>query len=136
MTELSTAIMTKFNATSGDPAVNNTFYTSIGGRLYNTQAPQAAIFPFAVFTEISDLYEFTFTTSFENILFQFALFSTEESVQEVENMFSYCKTLFDWCTLSPSGYTHLYMRRESSHLTKDDRPAWMRIVEYRIMCED
>jgi len=122
--------MTLFNATP-----HNNFYTSIGSRLYNTQAPQNAIFPFAVFTIVSNINEFTFTTSFENTLVQFSLFSTSESVQEVKDMFSHCKILFDWCELSVSGYDFLYMRRENSYLTKDDRPAWQRIVEYRIYDE-
>ena len=126
--------MTKFNALRNDGS-NNDFYTSIGGRLYNTQAPQNAVFPFAVFTEISDVNEYTFTTSFENVLVQFSLFSTEESVSEVRDMFTYCKSLFDWCSLSITGYAFLYMRREGTHLTKDDRPAWQRIIEYRVQFE-
>jgi len=45
--------------------------------MYNTEAPQDAVFPYAVFSLISDVPEWTFSEDFENVLIQFNIFSKE-----------------------------------------------------------
>ena len=89
-----------------------------------------------MFAEESDMNEYTFTTNFENVQYRFDLFSTDESMQEIGDMFTYCKALFDWCRLTIDNYTHLYMRREGANLIKDDRPAWQLTVNYMILSEE
>jgi hypothetical protein len=132
MTELDTAITTKFKATSGTPAVHNSLYTYVGGRMYNEGAELGAVQPFVVFHELSDVYDYTFTSDFENILIQFNIYT--DTLPESNTAFGYLKDLFDNCDLTISGYTHVYMRRERSYRMKIDN-YFNRIVEYRILIE-
>jgi len=121
------AIKAKFN-------IDNPLKTDLSGRLYFMQAPQTAVFPYCVYSPISDMYEYNFTADFENIVVQFSIFSTDENAVNIESYFGHLKDLYDWGVLSVTGYTHVYMRREQSRLLKDDR-AWHRQVDYRIFLE-
>lgn len=121
------AIKAKFN-------VDNPFKTDMSGRLYFMQAPQKAVFPYCVYVPISNMYEYNFTSDFENIVIQFSVFSTDDSAVNIEKYFTDLKALYDWCTLSVTGYSHVYMRREQSRLLKDDR-AFHRAVDYRCYLE-
>lgn len=133
MKALFDAIYGKFTAVTDEE--HNDFYNDLSGRLYFGQAPNSATWPFAVFTLVSNVVEGTFTHDYENCLIQFGIYSTDESVVNVETYFEHCKALYDWCTLSITDYSHVYMRRESTRLFKDDVPAWNRIIEYRCWFE-
>jgi hypothetical protein len=128
------AITTLFAATSGAPPVHNSFYTSVGGRLYNTQAPQNTKFPYATFSFVAGTPDWMFRENLENLLIQFSLFSaTGSSNQEIETIYEYMKDLFDWAPLNVSGYTTLWMRRETDHgLTCDDFNIWTHPIDYRL----
>jgi len=123
-----------FDAINDKFKVYNPFYADINGRMYFTQASQKAIFPYCVYSLISDMYEYQFTEEFSNIKIQFSIFDNAESSVNIEKYFEDLKTLYDWCTLSVSGYTSVYMRREQSRLLRDDR-AWHRAVDYRCYLE-
>ena len=136
MYNLTTGLMTYFNATSGTPAVHNSFYLSIGGRLYKEVAPQATIYPYSVYHIISDIPEYTFTTDFENTRIQFDLLSKSTSTSEIENMFTYLKTLFDWKKFSITSETVVYMKRELARLTSDATVGiFVYNIDYRIYVE-
>ena len=119
------AIYAKFIATP-----HNDFYTDIGGRMYMTRAIQTAVYPYATYHLISDIPDYIFVNDYENCLIQFSIFDTNE----VEKYFTDLKTLYDWCTLSVTGYNHIYMKRENSRLLHDG-VAWCRSVDYRIFLE-
>jgi hypothetical protein len=131
MKEIATGIYGKFTALGGGGA-HNSLYLGLDGRLYHTQALQTTTFPFCVFSFVSQGTEYTFTDEFENLVVQFSLFSTTNSSLEIEDLRAKLTALYDWCSLSVTGYSHLYMRRISSRLTKDDRPAWHYSIDYRI----
>jgi hypothetical protein len=126
------AIYAKFTAIQGE--ARNSFYTDMGGRMYFMRAVQDAVFPYCVYRMVSNMYEYQFSEDFENITLQFSIFSIDESAVNVEKYFTDLKTLYDWCTLSITGYTHVYMRREQSRLLLDER-AWHRAVDYRVFIE-
>lgn len=130
MKEIAQGIYGKFTETTG--GLHNALYLGLDGRLYHTQADQTTVFPFAVFTFISQGTEYTFTDEFENLVVQFSLFSLQKSSLEIEILRAKLTALYDWSSLTVSGYTHLYMRRINSRLMKDDRPAWHYSIDYRI----
>lgn len=129
MKALFDAIYAKFIATP-----HNDFYTDIGGRFYMTRAIQTATYPYATYHLISDIPDYIFVNDYENCLIQFSIFDTNESAVNVEKYFTDLKTLYDWCTLSVTGYNHIYMKRESSRVFHDG-VAWCRSVDYRIYLE-
>lgn len=129
MKEIAQSLYSKFIT------IPNTLNASIGGRMYHTQAPQNAVFPYVVFSFVSQVPEYTFDTSFEDVRIQFSIFSLEQSVQEIETIKEALHTLYDWCSLSVTGYAHIYMRRFASRLVRDDRPSWNYSVDYKVFVE-
>jgi len=133
MKNLTNAIYSLFTATTG--GVHNAFYTDIGGRLYKNKADQDAPLPYAVYFLVSDTPEFTFTDTFEDVLIQFNLHSESSSSSNIEDMYTHLKALYDWCSLTITDNTHLFMRRESANLITDEDGDWQYSVTYRIMME-
>jgi|WetSurMetagenome_2_1015567.scaffolds.fasta_scaffold763976_2 hypothetical protein len=129
MKEIADAIMTKFNTTP------NSLYTSVGGRMYNTEAPQNVTWPYIVFSFPTRNPDYMFTSEFENVRMQFSIFSLSQSTTEVDAIGKNLQTMFDWCALSVSGYFHVFMRRINNTQRKDDRPSWINVIEYRVMVE-
>ena len=108
MKNLSTAIYNKISGSA--------FSTSIGGRLYKTRAPQNPTFPYVIYDIISDVPRDTFTERLEDVIIQFTIFSTSSGTTEIEDIFTNLKTLYDYCSLSITGNTHLTMERHGASL--------------------
>jgi hypothetical protein len=134
MRNLTTALMTYFNKTEG--GVHNSFWISITGKLRKEKAEQTDTLPYAVYHIISDVPSWTFSSDFEDVRIQFDLYSQLESSSQIEDMYTNLKALFDWCSLTVTGSTHLYMRRESARLTKDPEDSvWHYSVDYTTKLE-
>jgi len=114
MKYLSTALMAKFRETP-----HNNFYTIISGQLFKEVAKQTATKPYAIFHIISNTPDPNFTSEVEKLRIQFDLYSSEHTSDQIEDMFTYLKELFDWCLLTVSGNTFVYMKRLSANLGKD-----------------
>lgn len=123
MTDLFAAIMTRFAAV---PLVS-----SLTGGLWNTQAPQDAVFPYGVFQLISDVPDWTFSENLENILLQFNLFSDTSDPVEICNLYELLKTAFDFHELTIANYETVSMIRENAILTRDG--YWQYNVTYRVI---
>ena len=109
MKNLSTALFTKFTGSA--------FSTSIGGRLYKARAPQNPTWPYAVYYLISDVPRDTFTEKLEEVIIQFSVFSQASGSTEIEDIVTNLKSLFDNCSLTITGNTHIMMNRQGSSLT-------------------
>ena len=102
MKALTTAIFKK--ATGSD------FLNRIGSRLFKGRAPEAEIYPFAVFKIVSTSPEKTFTEDYENTTIQFSLFSSAASTEELEEIYNDLKTLYDETELTVSGSKLIWMK--------------------------
>lgn len=132
MKQLTTAIFGKLAGS----ALN----TAIGGRLFKGRAPEATVYPYAVFYLVSDTPADTFTDKIDNVLVQFSLFSETPSSSEVEDLYTHLKTLYDDCSLTVAGRTVIWMVRENAMLMVEDdtTPAgagqvWHYAVDYNII---
>jgi len=132
---LSTAIYTLTSASGA-------FWTSIGGRFYKAVAPSGAVYPYVVYSMIYDNNEGTFQEDIEDCLFQFSIFSSDNSSLEVENLYTAMKAVFDKCQLSITGNTALHMLRNSATLIQDELEnpngtgwVWHYAVDYNIMMQ-
>ena len=130
-----TGLMTYFNA-----APHNSFYNDIGGRLYNTYAPERTVMPYAVFQHISSRPADTFTETMDEILIQFTIFSTSASSSEIHTAMVDLKALFDKCTFSVTGSSIVEFRRGGEGLTSDEfetvdglQRGWSYYVEYNVL---
>ncbi len=131
MTELFTAIYSHY---SSDPLAD-----SLRG-MYNTEAPQAAVFPYCVFALVNGVPEFTFTENFEDCLIEFDLFSKERSPVEICNLFTLLKgdtslnTGFDFLDLAVTDYTTVSLVRGNSGLIRVE-DKWKYNVQYQVLLE-
>ena len=130
MKVLLAAIYTKFTAVNGG-GIHNSFYTDVTGRLYFSFASQESTFPYAVYYQITSNPEWTFTDTFEDITIQFSLYSDQSSAVQIGDMRDHCIALFDWCTLSVSGYEFIYMRRDYDRIDWiPEEEVWQCIIQY------
>lgn len=95
--------------------------TDAGGRIFlDGDVPEGAEFPYVVVQIVSDVPEKTFTEDYENVLVQFSLFSIAAGVTEIAQMYADLKTLYDECTLSITGSTLVWMKRQNFVTMVDD----------------
>ncbi len=105
MNNLLSAIMTKLSGSA--------LYNDVGGRIFLDTAPEGTEFPYVVFFIVSDVPEKTFTEDFENIIIQFSLFSASAGVTEISTMYNDLTAVLDECSLTITGYTHIWMNRQN-----------------------
>ena len=116
MSAIRTAIYNKFITKVSGSYVD--FYDDISGRLYYEQAPSDVTEPYAVFTFISGkpMWWFAETTPDvgEDILVQFTIYDKKDNgLSAIEGYVGHMHTLYDFCSLTISGYTLMEMRRIS-----------------------
>lgn len=115
---------------------HNSFYNAIDGKFYYGYAPQDTVFPYCVYHILHSTYDFTFREDFEDVTIQFNICSKSSSSSEVGDVLSYLQTLFDWATLTVSGYTCISTERIFSTTDwYDEEGVWETIVQYRILLE-
>ena len=99
--------------------------------MYFTEAPQGQTYPYGVYHLISNVPSWTFDADMENYLIQFNLYSEKKSSTDINAAFTALTGLYDWCTLDIDGYSHIYMKREISNLTRES-DIWNYFVQYRL----
>jgi hypothetical protein len=120
-------------AVSAKFSTSNTLNTALAGKFYRHEAPRGAYLPYGVYTLVVDTPMDSFDGTIENVEIQIDLFST--TAAECDSLYSKCKSLFDDCSLSPTGYTHLAMFRDREiDLSDENLRRWS--VNYTIMAEE
>jgi len=123
MTDLFAAIMTRYAAVP--------LASSLTGGLFNTEAPQDAVFPYGVFQLISDVPDWTYGENLENILLQFNIFSSTDTPVEICALYGLLKTAFDFLDLTIANYETVSMIRANAILIRDG--YWQYNVTYRVI---
>jgi hypothetical protein len=125
-------IYAKFTATTG--GVHNSFYTALGGRMYLSAAPQLTTYPYAVYSLVSGVPDWTLSSdNFEDLIIQFSIFDDGASASTIATAFGYQDTLYHDCGLSITGYSSIYMYREMQHLLRDEEDdTWQFVSQYRL----
>ena len=125
------AIYAAFTAGDGDAT---SFYTAVGGRLYNGRAPQNTAWPYAVYHLVSEVPDWVFSNNkdFRDCLIQFNLFSRTNGAAEIEGMYTKLNTLYHKATLSIIGYRHLDIVRQLTTRFIDSDDIWNYICEFRL----
>jgi len=132
MNDLFAAVITHYDA---DPLAE-----SLTG-MYNTEAPQEAVFPYGVFSLVSDVPDWTFSENFENCLLQFNIFSDKISPVEICALYDLLKgdvgvgTGFDFLDLPITDYEAISLIRENAILLRVEQ-IWQYTVTYRILLRE
>lgn len=135
MDSLLAAIMTKISGSA--------LSTAAGGRIFLDQAPENSEFPYIVFFVVSGVPADTFTDAITETVIQFSIFSTSLSVVEMTGIYANLRSLFDDCSLSITGDTHLWMEWQNlttmvEDLTTPSGTSMVRhwAVDYSILVKD
>jgi len=112
LNNLLTAIMTK--------CAGSALSTAVSGRIFLDEATEGTEFPYVVFQVVANTPQDTFTDSIEDALIQFSLYSASSGATEITGIYAALKTLFDYCTLTITGSTHIEMVRQSLTTMVDD----------------
>jgi len=114
-TVLRTGIYSKFTTKVAGSYVD--FYNDLSGALYYEQAPNGTSYPYAVFQILSNKPDWTMGDTsplpMEEFLIQFSIY-TDESLSAIEGYVGHLHDLYDWASLTISGYTLMKMQRVSS----------------------
>ena len=97
---------------------------------YFTEAPQDAVMPYVVYNLVSNVPDWTYTEDMENSLIQFSIFDNNSSSTTINDIYAKLTALFNWCSLSVTGYSHIYMKREFNILTRGN-DIWKYVIQYR-----
>lgn len=127
MKALFQAIVTKFQGSSLD--------TALGGRMYLYEAPEDAPLPFGVFMMESDISDYTFDDTHNEIGLLFFVTSEEGKAVQVCDNLELLEALFDDCKLSVTGYRFVGMERREVQLLHDPGEDWQYMIRYKIQLE-
>jgi hypothetical protein len=122
------AIMDKYTASAA-------LKTALTGGMYLYKYPQQHnepdIYPYCVFFPVSDVKEYTFREQADNCLIQFSIYDNADSIATVQDAGETLKSVFDFASLTVTGYNHISMMQEYSELYKDD-DFWHYVITYRL----
>jgi len=125
MKDLFESIYTRYQATG---------LTTLLSAFYNTEAPEDAVFPYGIFSLVSDTPDWTFSENFENCLIQFDLFSKTVNAVEVCSLYEFLKDAFDFQDLFINNHITVSMVRENSNLIRAE-DVWQFSITYRVMLQ-
>lgn len=114
---------------------SSALYTDIGTRLYYAEAPEQPTYPYCVFYVFNEIYDFTFDLEFEEALIQFDYFG--RTANQCDDGLIDIKSLFDYATLTISGYTCLRVEREMVIDSTKIQPMdiWSGTVRYTLLMQ-
>lgn len=138
MKDLFQSLYSQFIATNGNPPANTAIYTDLNGQLFNTYAPRGTQYPYAVFSLVSDVPDWTFTDDEERIVVQFSIFDNSESALNVCQYFSDLDAIYHEAILTLADYECIYCFREMSHLLREEEVEggiWHYVIQYRILLQ-
>jgi len=90
----------------------SSFYNLLSGRLYHVKAPQGATYPYCVYWMVTGDDDLNFTDENQIIQIQFDIVTQNSSALSAGAILDAMFYMFDDCTLTITGYRHLYMIRD------------------------
>jgi|GEM_PF-2418346 len=134
MKALVQAIYGKFaDEVGGD---HNALYWALFGGMHHAMAPQRTHFPYATFTLVSAVPEWTFTDDQADVIIQFDIFDHARSPSAIYDAAGHLKALYDRQPLTVSGYTVHWMYCELEQLLREDEDSmWHYMLQFRILME-
>ena len=109
----------------------NTFRTAVS-QFYLNNAPQGITAPYAVFSLVTNIADYNFTSTFDEAEIQIDIIASNVS-SNILDYADYCMTLFDDCTLTVTGYQFIKMERDWNALIEDPEEEIQRYtIQYTV----
>ena len=125
---ISYAIYTSANNSYG--LAGNDLKNILSGMFFE-KAPQGQTYPYGVYHLTSNRPNWTYTEDMRNFIIDFNLYDNSSSSTNINSAYEELKKLYDWTTLSVTGWSSIYMKRELDNLTRDN-DIWNYFVQYRL----
>ena len=107
-------------------------FRTVVSQFYLNNAPQGITAPYAVFSLITNVADYNFTSTFDEAEIQIDIIASNVS----SNILDYadkCMALFDDCTLTVSGYQFIKMERDWNALIEDPEEEIQRYtIQYTV----
>ena len=123
MKEVDEALVIKYNNDSAIVALTN--------GLHNAEAPQGTEYPYIVFSYPSGVPDWTFSSDERELVIQFNIHDNNTSVVNVNLIYKALHDLFDWCTLSITGWNLTYMKEILENRVRVD-DKWQYVLQFKI----
>ena len=112
----------------------NSFKTAVSSRLYFGSAPQTTAYPYSVYNIDSIVPDFNFSSTYEEAIIVFNIFSDKSSHAEITTLYGYLDDLFDDCVITVTGYSRVKFQREFGFINRDvEESVWQYNVQYRVI---
>ena len=117
------------------------FNTAAGGRIYqelaldNDGTPQE-VFPYAVFSWVTNDPDYTYTSDYENVFFQWALFDSSRSAATMQDLVTKLWVAFDDVILTIPNWNSLRISRQTHTLIgRDIDGVRQSVTTYRVQTQ-
>jgi len=106
--------------------------------MYYDEAPKEPTYPYCVFRFFDIDKDFTFDLNFESPSVQFDFYSNLSSADQCDDGVRYIRLLYDWCTLTVTGYLFLNMERNFIFPARKLQPEniWVGSVRYTLLLKE
>ncbi len=92
---------------------HNDFYTSVNGQLFEDDAPEYAVYPYAVYNIQEANYFYTFTEDYTNAGIKLVIYSDNMNSFEIKQIYRYAGDLFDEYELIVTGSNLVWLREKT-----------------------
>ncbi len=108
-------------------------------RMYLIEAPQEKIeqrgaYPYCVVIPIVSDKEYTFTEAADNLQVQFSIYDDDDTVATINDAADKLKAVFDFASITVTGYNHICMQQEYSELMHEDK-YWHQVIVYNLIIQ-
>ena len=108
-------------------------------RMYLIEAPQEKIeqrgaYPYAVVFPVTAVKDYTFTEAADDLQVQFSIYDDSSGVATINDAADALKAVFDFSSLTVTGYNHICMMQEYSELMRIDG-YWHQVVTYNLIIQ-
>jgi hypothetical protein len=100
--------------------------------LYNTEAPQDSVFPYAVMIITENTTDIDSSQYWENYVIKFDIFSKQSSSYQIGTIFEVIKATYDYFGLVVEDSNTVIMQRTNAALSKSDN-VWKYEINYKLL---
>jgi len=117
-------------------STGSTFLTACTGGLHREFAPQKKVMPYTVMHLVSGNPEDTFTERGESYIIQFNVYTETTTATTLDDIATKLMSLYDYCTLTVSGYYFITMHRVfQTSFWDDELKNWTYTIQYRVQIQ-
>lgn len=118
---------------------SSTLMAALPGKMWLINQPQEKveqrdIYPYCVVIPVAAVKDYTFTEAADDLSVQFSIYDDSDTVATINDAADALKAVFDFATLTVTGYNHICMVQQYSELFHDDG-YWHQVITYQLIIQ-